>query len=153
VATLDVGEVDPGVGADDAVWGLGHDLLAPPAQDAHRLAPNEPLSGDGILVVEADEATLGLGHHLLGDHDHVAVEQRGVGGDQVGQHVAGADLGQAGDGRHRDHGSSSLRARAAASARPFMTVGATTQRTPSASTAAARAASASSTTSVAARAA
>ena len=110
----------------------------------------------GSVVVDRHQAALGLGHHLLGHHHHVAVGQRrrrrhgrrqGV-GDHLGQVVArvrprrsrrGPSVGGsprwAPPGPPQTGAPRTVRASASARSGVDMTVGATTQRTPSASTA------------------
>ncbi len=155
VAPLHVRQVDAGVGAHEAVDRLADDELAPSAQHPHRLPLDQRLVRQGIVGIDRHQPVLGLRHDLLGDHDDVAVDEgRALGdgglGDERGQVGAHADLGQALDAedlescRHRPGSptaapaSSTTRARAAASVGPVMIVGATTARTPSASTASAR---------------
>ena len=95
-APLDVGQVDAGVGAHEAVAGLGHHQVAAPAQDAHRLVVDQRLVGERVVGIDRDQPALGLGDDLLGHHHHVAGGQVGAElGDQGGQLVAGPDLGQA----------------------------------------------------------
>ena len=103
VAGGDVGEIDAGVRADEPVAGLGDEQVAAPAHDSHRLGLDEPAAGGQVGRIELDEAALDLGDDLLGDDDAVAVLARGALGarrvdDELGEHVAGADLGDALDG-------------------------------------------------------
>ena len=131
-----------------------------PPQDPDRLLLDEWLVAHGVVGVDGDQAVLGLGHDLLGDDEDVAVEKGalGVGGDchrdVLGDVVAGVDLADAlqpEDGQTAHAlvpAASTARASDAASSGVRMTVGVTTQRIPSASTAGASAASASSMTSV-----
>src|SRR5207248_4644332 len=143
---VDVRDVDAGVGADEAVRGLGDQQLVAAAQDAHRLPLDEP---EAIVVVDdLFQTTLCLRDDLLGDHDHVAVLHLRALEDEIGDLVAGAHLRQPHDGEDADHPSRTTRASAAASRTPCITVGVTTHLIPSASTSAAKSASASSTTSV-----
>ena len=118
-----VGAVHPGVGADEAVAGAGDDQVAAAAQDLHRLLLGEAPVGGLLVALQAGDGALGLGDHLVGDHQDVprlgaqAGPGQGV-GEQGGQVVAGADLGQAGHGVDGEgHGrSSSQRAKRAAAA-------------------------------------
>src|SRR5207302_1255949 len=68
---VDVGQVDPGVGADEALARLADDQFVAPPQDPHRLTFDQLPAG--ILVGHGLQAVLGLGHDLLGDDDDVAV--------------------------------------------------------------------------------
>ena len=167
VAPLDVRQVDAGVGADEAVLGLRHHQVAPAAQHPHRLAFHQRLVRQRVVGIDRDQHVLGLRHDLLGHDDHVAIEQAAVvlrrgGGDDAGQVVARPDLADAPDpedpelagdpvvGAAVGHAGSPsvVRARAAATVASVITVGATSARTPAASTSPLSAASASSITSV-----
>ena len=117
---------------------------------------------DGCLVrqrvvgIDLDHTILGLADDLLGDDEHVAVEQRPVRfggarrGDDVAELIAGMDLPDARDRPDRQsvHGTSQptaarqLRASAAADRGRPSRVDVTTQRTPAASTRSTRSASA-----------
>ena len=111
---LDVRQVDPGVGAHEAVLGLADDQVAPPAQDPHRLALDERLVAERIVGVDGDEAALGLGHDLLGDDHDVAVGEVGRRvGDQAGEVVARPTSADALDAEDLERGS--WRRRAASS--------------------------------------
>jgi len=55
-----VGEVDAGVGADEAVPGLGDEQLATATQDANRLGLDEALLGGGVLGIDGDELASAL---------------------------------------------------------------------------------------------
>src|SRR5262249_50083943 len=143
-------EIDAGVGAHEPMLGLAHDEIAAPAENAHRLLFDQLLVRERVVGIDLDEATLRLGHDLLCHHDNVTVTQVvGSSDDYLAKHVARPDLADAVDRNELDgHRSMTSLARAAASAGPCMIVGATTQRTPSASTLPACSASASSITSV-----
>src|SRR5207248_626992 len=134
------------VGAHETLLRLADDELVAAAEHAHGLALDEAHAA--LVVGNRFQSALGLGDDLLGDDHDVVFAQVDGRDDEIGDLVARADLGHPFDGQDGDHASSTTRAKAVASARPCMTVGATTQRTPSAPTAAARSASASSTTSV-----
>ena len=155
-----VGKVDAGVGADEPVPCLADDELTATAQDPHRFPFDQCGLGLGVRVIELDQPPFGLRDDLLGHHEDITVPEPGPlrrrrrqrRSDQVAQVGARGHLADPG---HREHGEGlSVRHRAppwrgpAARSGELMTVGATTQRTPSASTAAACAASASSMTSV-----
>ena len=73
-----VGEVDPGVGADEAVPGLADHEIAAPSQDPGRLPLDQRQLGRRVGVVDGDELPLGLGDDLLGDHHDVPGEQLGA---------------------------------------------------------------------------
>ena len=75
VTALDVGQVDAGVGAHEAVLRLADDEVAAAAQHAHRLALDERLVAQRIVGIDGFEHALGLRHDLLGDHHDVAVLQ------------------------------------------------------------------------------
>ena len=165
-----VGQVDAGVGADEAVR-----VSVMSRSPRRRRTRTDSVSTSralavGVVGVDGDQAALGLGHDLLGDHHHVAVA-RAPGhprGPAPGRRRAaaarsspGPDLAHArspagpGDpGRaSAERGTEATDARHHGAGRGprsgvDMTVGATTQRTPSASTARASAASASSITRV-----
>ncbi len=53
----------------------------------------------GLDVVEPDDAPLGLRHCLLRDDEHVSVLERHAVGDERGEVVALADLGETRDGK------------------------------------------------------
>lgn len=89
------------VGGVDA--GRGHHQALPVLDDAQGAAPGHHPYGlrvdRGLPVGGLDDPALGLGDDLRGDQQDVAVEEVGRGGrDQLGQVVAGTDLGQAGEG-------------------------------------------------------
>ena len=52
-AVVDVGQVDPRVGADEPVTGLADHEVPAPAQDAHRLLLHQGQLGGGVVVVDA----------------------------------------------------------------------------------------------------
>ena len=136
-AIVDVRQVDSRVGAHEAVLGLADDEIAASADHPHRLRPRRWPCDPRVGGVDPCHRPFGLRHHLLGHHHDIAVLQTGFGGgDQAGQVVALAHLGDAVDREHLETGhDNSTSARAVASSGPRMIVGATTQRTPSASTA------------------
>ena len=171
-AVLDVGEVDTGVGTDEAVAGLGDHEVAAAAQDADRLRLDDPHAGrrgrrgrcgtrrpsalDTIFWVttttspstSATRSAMSVARSSPGRISPSPVTgthgQRGPGAvTGLGGHAAPVS---APEGRPRSRGGRD--ARAAAWSGVCMTVGATTQRTPQASTASAEAASASSITRV-----
>ena len=100
-AGVDVGEVDAGVGADEAVPGLADDEIATAPQDPHRLAGDDVAVAPRVVGIDRHQAALGLRHDLLGHDDDVAVAQRGrrVGrrgvDDHRGEVVSRSDLGDA----------------------------------------------------------
>ena len=160
VPSAHVGQIDARIGADEAVLGLADDEVAVAPENANRLLLNQGGLGRGIVEVDGHDLPFGLGHHLLGDHNHIARLQGGAAGVARRQHLGHhqgqvrsrldlADAGQRDEGDPTIHAASITR-RASASARAgvSMMVGATRQRTPSASTAATWARSASSTTRV-----
>ena len=87
-----VGKVDTGVGAHEPVPRLGHDEVTSAPQDADRLGLGQETLGVRVRGVDADHAALRLGHDLLGDHDHVARDERRLRGDDRGQVVPRAYL-------------------------------------------------------------
>ena len=99
-----VRQVDTGVGAHEALGGLGDEQVAPPPQDPGGLPFDQRHLGRRIVGVDRDHPTLGLRDDLLGHHHNVALlERRGTpegrrqGVPQHrGQVVARADLGHAG---------------------------------------------------------
>ena len=99
VAVGDVGQVDAGVGAHEPAPRLGDDQVAPAAQHPHRLGLDHRGPGVTVVVVDGHHPPLRLRHHLLGDDHHVPVLERNRRGhQQVGQDVAGTDLGHPLDG-------------------------------------------------------
>ncbi len=111
---------------------------------------------EGVVWVHGNESALGLGDDLLGDDDHVTVEEAlGLGGggpgDDAGEVVSGVDLGDCGhrpDGQRRPGHDSTARARDTATPGSLMMVRVTNGSIPSSATASARSASASSMTKV-----
>ena len=106
-----VGQVDAGVGADEAVAGLADHQVAAAAQDADRLLAHQGQLGRRVAVVDRDEPALGLGHDLLGDHDarrrRAARARRGGPARRhpaisAARSVARRHLADAGDREHRD---------------------------------------------------
>lgn len=114
VSAGDVGGVHAGVGADEAVAGLGDDDAAVHAHDAAALAEDNldlarvlPPPGrvlfskrGGLDGPKIHEAPFGLAHDLVRHHEHVPGPQGAPDGpdDHLGQPVTGADLGEALDG-------------------------------------------------------
>ena len=123
------------------------------AQDPHAFGQDQTPASLRVGRVDGHDPALGFGDDLLGDDHHVALLQAGGPEDELGDLVPGPDFRQALYGEDRDHGRapSTTSARLVACAGPDMTVGATIQRVPCASTRAASSASAVSTTSVAAK--
>jgi hypothetical protein len=102
-AVLDVGEVDAGVGAHEAVAGLADDEVAAAPYDACRFRFHERSTGDGIGSVERDEAVLGLRDDLLGHDETVTVLHRRAlrvrsRDHELGDAVSRTDLGHPLDG-------------------------------------------------------
>ena len=101
LAPLDVREVDPAVGAHEAVARLGDDEVAAAPEDPHRFVLDDGLVGERVVGVDRHQPALGLRDDLLGHDEHVAVEQRAVrrpgagGGDELAELVARADLADA----------------------------------------------------------
>ena len=85
-ASVDIGEIDPGVGADKTVVRFddqdpavhAHDSAAFPEDELHHpwiaSVPRGPLVGEGGRghIGQSDQLPLGLGNDLLGHHHHVA---------------------------------------------------------------------------------
>ncbi len=146
---LDVGGVDAGVRAHEAVLRLGdHDVVAP-RHDASGLALDPRRAPVPLL---GHDASLRLGDDLLRHDDDVAVADSG-GRERAGEHrreiVAGPDLRDALDGQDldpHDSRSSATRASASAFASSVMIESVTPTRTPVASIRGASPRSASSTT-------
>lgn len=108
------------VGGVDA--GGGHDQALPVLDDAQGAAPGHHPHGlrvdRGLPVGGLDDPALRLGDDLRGDQEDVAVGEVGCGGrDQLGQVVARADLGQAGEGPDPEGGVSLAHAVRTSSAR------------------------------------
>src|SRR4029077_3400484 len=134
VVAADVGVIDAGVRGDVDVPRLG-DERALLAQHAHalvehdldhaRVRPRDEVRRDAHRLragghgAHVDEPALGLRHHLLGDDDNVSRLELRVLGDQRGQVVAGAHLGQPLDGDQLDliHTARLRRARSEGSSR------------------------------------
>ena len=101
-----VGEVDAGVGADEAVPRLADHQVTALAENAHRLLSHQGQLGRRIGVIELDQPALRLRDDLLRDHDHVAgrelgpvgVRRRDRTGDERSQVGSGRHLAEAGDG-------------------------------------------------------
>ena len=129
-APLDVGQVDAGVGADEAVPGLGDDQVAAAAQDAHRLVVDQRLVGQRVVGV--DRAPAGPRPWTRSSGSPPPRRRRPASaslGDEAGQVVAGPispmpstrikrDAGHT--GAFRPVGERPRRARAAASSGPDM---------------------------------
>ncbi|MEZ5259726.1 MAG: hypothetical protein R2705_23445 [Ilumatobacteraceae bacterium] len=77
-SSLDVREVDAGVGAHEPVPGLGDDEVPSATNDPARLLLDQVLAAAGILRIDRDQSALGLRRDLLGHHEHVAVGERAV---------------------------------------------------------------------------
>ena len=77
-----VGEIDAGVGADEAVRGLGDNEVAAPAKHTNRLALHEALPCLAVAVIYRSQSSLGFRDDLLGDHHDVARPQLGGVGDE-----------------------------------------------------------------------
>ena len=100
----DVGQVDTGVGADEAVARLADDEVAASAQNPNRLLGDERELCVGV-VVDGHQPAFGLGDDLLRDDDDVTVTQsvavrarwrEGI-CDQAREIVTGCHLADAGD--------------------------------------------------------
>ena len=124
VLARDVGRVDAGVGADEAVVGLADQDAADRADQLLRLVEHDldvarvlvVLGGELVRelarmhVVQVPDASLDLRHGLVGDHDDIPVVQRPrrLAGcerrlDQRREVVVGLQLREAGDGAGGDH--------------------------------------------------
>jgi hypothetical protein len=70
---LGVAAIDPGIGADEPVLGLGNHQVAAAADYGHSLFLDE--SPAELLLVAFDDGngSLCLGDDLVGDHEHVPV--------------------------------------------------------------------------------
>ena len=77
-ALVDVGQVDPRIGADEAVARLADEELAAAAEDPYRLLFDQRAFAAGSSWSSGDEAALGLGHDLLRDDEHVAAAEVGT---------------------------------------------------------------------------
>ena len=105
ITGIDVGQVDAGVGADEAVRRFTDDELAArrraAAKDADRLLQDVALVVVDDVGVDGDEPILSLRHDLLGDDDDVAVAQPGFrhgrGEDEVAEDVTGSHFRDAFD--------------------------------------------------------
>ena len=75
LAGLEVGGIDAGVGADEAVPGLGDDQSAPAAHDPGRLHLGDRMPGIDVVGGDLPDPALGLRHDLVGDDEHVVVRQ------------------------------------------------------------------------------
>ena len=85
---LDVGQVDTGVGADEAVAGLGDEQVAAAPHDANGLRLHQCLLGSRVVGVDGHDPALGLGDHLLG-HDHDVARRPGRRGRPAGHRPTG----------------------------------------------------------------
>jgi cytidyltransferase-like protein len=87
-------------------------MMSSPRRAGSAPTPARPAAcGTAGRRVDRDQPVLGLGHDLLGDDHHVAVAHHAGTGDELGEVVAGADLGDAldGDDLERGHGAGALR--------------------------------------------
>src|SRR5690606_31970392 len=122
-----VGSVHSGVGADEAVTGLGDHEWAAPAKHPHRLSFHQSAVAVGTVVLEFHHRPLRLGHDLVGHHDDVVVNgtHGGESIDQLtGEVVARGYLPDPLDGFDLDsHRRRILSASVSASSAEFMRVG------------------------------